>query len=265
MSRQTERERWPLWIHAVHGFSDPRVGFWWMDFFLPHPAMHSLSSKQHLTTHISPKKKQKTKKREEKKNNYILQISPPYASTYAPPYAHGARAPSSHRPSAPVRTIPAAQRAPRGHSAWLRNRLLRTPIGGRGGVAGPTRRSPWPVGGGPVGAFGGLALRHLCHGGRERACGGRRRGPRELQCVFGTTLVGAVAKTHTAGEEDGEDLFGGRGGGGRQLELCKGVFGGRTTMQMTNMATSEPVIAVRDDAIAGAIELEGENRGGLLR
>lgn len=33
-------------------------------------------------------------------------------------------------------------------------------------------------------------------------------------------------------------------------------------MQMTNMATSEPVIAVRDDAMAGAIELEGGREQG---
>lgn len=75
MSRQTERERWPLWIHAVHGFSDPRVGFWWMDFFPPHPAMHSLSSKQHLTTHISPKKKQK-KNEKKKKQLHPANLTP---------------------------------------------------------------------------------------------------------------------------------------------------------------------------------------------
>lgn len=41
-----------------------------------------------------------------------------------------------------------------------------------------------------------------------------------------------------------------------RARVTRGVFGARTTMQMTNTATSEPFIAVRD-ARAGAIEWFG--------
>lgn len=75
-----------------------------------HTQPHLFSPKQHLTTHISPfPPKKKEKKR--KKKNYILLISPSYASpgVQAPSHAPGTRAPRSHWPGAPVRAIPTTQ------------------------------------------------------------------------------------------------------------------------------------------------------------
>lgn len=94
--------------------------------------------------------------------------------------------------------------------------------------------------------------------GAESPHGSGCWGAWELECVFSTPLVGAVAEVHGASQANGEDLEAsvrGKGPSGAH----RGV---RTTMQITNMARSEPLMAAWE-AEDGAIEYWVGVGGGL--